>query len=394
MLEQQDHYKSPNLDVVVALICRPAGSPVPNELNGTWYTEAEYLVAIRPHGKYRGLLEFPGGKVERGETQFAALAREVHEEVGLEVLAAHPLFEVTVLPVDNDSPNARLFVWQVSNWRGQAFGAEQQAIEWQRLNWHLQPRFLATNRHFLTRLQLGPWLAVVNVSLSDDNRQIRLKQWAQLNNGPTVRLRLMDPKEPMAMPALAALVEHVLYYCEQANPNTLVIDVLPGHWQAFTVAMRASAVVGIFLPSVWQDPANSAELTQLLTDVKTLDRKLLIGAACHNKVELEWAFAAQTGPQADFCMLSQVNVSNTHPDRPALGWAEFAHLSRGYQQACYALGGMQMRDFETAMAHGAAGIAAIEGFAITASDFVEQRSTVVAALNQVSHQPSLQVPNL
>ena len=63
------------VDVVAAVITRPDGS---------------YLLAQRPPGKvYAGYWEFPGGKIESGETALEALIREIREELGIEVLEAH-----------------------------------------------------------------------------------------------------------------------------------------------------------------------------------------------------------------------------------------------------------------------------------------------------------------
>src|SRR3972149_10911698 len=64
------------IEVVAAVIC--------NERD-------EFLLAQRPAGKvYAGYWEFPGGKVEDGETAAAALRRELHEELGIGGVTAYP----------------------------------------------------------------------------------------------------------------------------------------------------------------------------------------------------------------------------------------------------------------------------------------------------------------
>ena len=51
----------------------------------------EFLLAQRPEGKvYAGYWEFPGGKVEAGESVRDALVRELHEELGITVTVCHP----------------------------------------------------------------------------------------------------------------------------------------------------------------------------------------------------------------------------------------------------------------------------------------------------------------
>jgi 8-oxo-dGTP diphosphatase len=69
----------------------PQGRPVTEVAVGVLVQpDGCYLLAQRPAGKpYEGYWEFPGGKLEPGESVEAALARELHEELGIEVTASH-----------------------------------------------------------------------------------------------------------------------------------------------------------------------------------------------------------------------------------------------------------------------------------------------------------------
>ncbi len=101
------------VDVVVGLIsdgagrwlvnCRPAGTP----LAGSW--------------------EFPGGKRQAGEAPFAALKRELDEELGIDVLEAEALLELTH---DYPDKRVRLDVWRVLRYRGDVTGREGQPLKW------------------------------------------------------------------------------------------------------------------------------------------------------------------------------------------------------------------------------------------------------------------------
>ncbi|HUQ51891.1 MAG TPA: (deoxy)nucleoside triphosphate pyrophosphohydrolase [Gammaproteobacteria bacterium] len=101
------------VDVVVGLIsdgaghwlvnCRPAGTP----LAGSW--------------------EFPGGKLNTGEAPFAALKRELDEELGIDVLEARPLLTLTH---DYPDKRVRLDVWHVLRYRGNASAREGQPLKW------------------------------------------------------------------------------------------------------------------------------------------------------------------------------------------------------------------------------------------------------------------------
>lgn len=90
--------------------------------------EGRVLIADRPPGKHMaGRWEFPGGKVDAGESDAEALTRELREELGVSVSAAHPLLEIT-----HDYPDRRvvLSMWRVERWSG-----EPQALDGQRLKW-------------------------------------------------------------------------------------------------------------------------------------------------------------------------------------------------------------------------------------------------------------------
>ncbi len=99
--------------------------------------EDRFLLTSRPEGKvYAGWWEFPGGKVEAGETVFAALARELHEEIGITVAAAEPWRD---LVVDYPHARVRLHVCKVRSWTGTFEMREAQSMAWQTLPVEVSP---------------------------------------------------------------------------------------------------------------------------------------------------------------------------------------------------------------------------------------------------------------
>jgi 8-oxo-dGTP diphosphatase len=93
--------------------------------------DGRFLLTSRPEGKvYAGHWEFPGGKVEPGESIETALRRELHEELGITIGAVHP-WQVSM----HDYPHAlvRLHFCKVFAWSGDFEMRERQQMAWQTL---------------------------------------------------------------------------------------------------------------------------------------------------------------------------------------------------------------------------------------------------------------------
>src|SRR3954463_5140632 len=104
----------PVVDVAAAIIERPDGT---------------FLLSQRPTGKiYEGYWEFPGGKVEPGEPTSGALARELREELGIEVELAYPW--ITSFYVYEHAV-VKLHFYRVIRWRGDPSSKEEQILSWQ-----------------------------------------------------------------------------------------------------------------------------------------------------------------------------------------------------------------------------------------------------------------------
>ncbi len=116
--------------------------------------EGRFLMTSRPTGKvYADHWEFPGGKLEGGETVAQALRRELNEELGIDIGEAHP-WQVEIV----DYPHAlvRLHFCKVYEWAGEFEMREGQAMAWQQLPVLVRPvlpgtipvlRWFAEERH-------------------------------------------------------------------------------------------------------------------------------------------------------------------------------------------------------------------------------------------------------
>jgi 8-oxo-dGTP diphosphatase len=109
------HERQP-VDVAVGVLMDPQG---------------RFLLTSRPAGKvYAGYWEFPGGKLEPGETVEQALRRELHEELGIGIGPAHP-WQVEL--VDYPHARVRLHFCKVYTWQGEFQMREGQAMAWEEL---------------------------------------------------------------------------------------------------------------------------------------------------------------------------------------------------------------------------------------------------------------------
>lgn len=284
-------------------------------------------MAQRPLGKaYAGYWEFPGGKVEAGETPHHALVRELHEELGIEVKTAYPwLTRVFTYP----HANVRLNFFRVTDWQGEPHGKEGQLLSWQRLPELTVEPILPANAPILRALQLPHLYAISNAAeLGTEVFLERLQQ--ALNKG----LRLLQIREKnWSAAALRELSLHAVALAHKAGARVLING-----------DIGLARDVG----------ADGVQLTgeQLAACVER-PKVDLCAASCHSAEELQ--HAANLG--LDFALLSPVLPTKSHPGAAHLGWEGFTRMSLLSAIPVYALGGLQERDMETAWQYGAHGIA-------------------------------------
>jgi len=87
-----------------------------------------YLIALRPHGdKHGGMWEFPGGKVELGETPEACLKREIQEELGIDIEVQN---RVLTSCYSDDTTSIELSTYKVNHISGEPQAREHAALRW------------------------------------------------------------------------------------------------------------------------------------------------------------------------------------------------------------------------------------------------------------------------
>lgn len=300
--------------------------------------DGRLLLARRaPHQHQGGRWEFPGGKVEPGESYGAALRRELVEELGIEVQQWRPL-----LHIDYDYPDRQvgLAVALVSAFDGHPQGREGQPLAWvapqQLHHWSLP----AANRPIVTALQLPDTYLITPEPTEPPPWHHFLAQLAQrLAQGITL-FQLRAKSLPPA--ALAELCVAVAALARRYRVRWLL--------NGPAEMARQFGASGLHLSST----ALTAAVEQR---ERPLPKPLWVAASCHNQQQLEQAVAIG----ADFAVLSPILPTASHPDAIPLGWSQFAALTARCPIPIYALGGMQRRDLPHVWQQGGQGVAAIRG---------------------------------
>lgn len=297
----------------------------------------EVLITQRPeHSHQGGLWEFPGGKLEEGESVQTALARELNEELGIEVQQSTPLIRVHH---DYSDKSVLLDVWVVTQFSGSASGREGQPLRWvdpAELDASVFPQ---ANLPIIKALQL-PHEYLITGKFSDKEDFIRRLQ-AALDKG--IRLLQFRPRTTLSEHEYAVLVKQAMQLTQACGAKLLL--------NTSVVEFAGHEVDGLHLNSDALMACNSRPIAK--------DKWLC--ASVHDEIEL--AQANRIG--VDFIMLSPVLPTQSHPGAPTLGWDHFHILTEKSNSPVFALGGMDSSHLSLAREKGAQGIAAITAFWMT-----------------------------
>lgn len=301
-------------DVAAAVIERPDGS---------------FLLGQRaPDTFYPGYWEFPGGKVEVGETPREALVRELHEELEIEVVQATPWI---VREHVYEHAHVRLHFFRVPEWRGELKDHVHSALEWQHPGATTVAPMLPANAPVLASLALPDVYGVTYAHEIGVSPQLTLLERALQNGLRLVQLREAtlpaDQREAFAAAAVAL--------CQRHGARLLV---------------NGDAQLA------WAVGADGLHLTgEQLKGLRGRPNFPLVAASAHDAAELKRAAEYQL----DFAVLGAVKPTATHPGQPGIGWPAVTQLLENYSLPVYAIGGLGRNDLPAARLAGAHGIAAI-----------------------------------
>lgn len=289
--------------------------------------DGKVLLAQRPSGKaFAGYWEFPGGKLEPGESPRDALTRELAEELGLTVRRAAPwLVQRFVYP----HAHVELHFFRVYEWDGEPVGHDGQAFAWQVPGAFQVAPLLPANTLVLRALTLP---SVCGITMASDTGEDTFLVRARIAVGGGLRLIELREKD-WPLPRQRALCDALLAIARPHDARVLL--------NGSEENARAWGCAGVH----WTAAALAA------ADARPQD--LLCSASCHTRDEI-----AKAGRLAlDFALLGPVAPTPTHPDAVALGWDGFTAAAAGASLPVFALGGLSRSDLDVAIDHGAHGVA-------------------------------------
>jgi len=300
--------------------------------------QGRVLLAQRPPGKHlEGRWEFPGGKLESGESPQLALVRELREELDVQIQPQDgtPLIRI---PWRYGERGLLLDAWVFTRWQGTPQSLEGQALQWQ-MPCDIDLATLApADRPILQALRLPPLYAITPADVTPDQADAwHAKVTAAIEHGTRLiqlRLPLWSSEQVRALAARlqASVVQH--------GAHLLLNGDIEG-------ARRLGQGIGVHL--------KAAQLDELME--RPLPWSQLIGASGHDASQL-----TKAARLADFATLSPVAPTASHPHAAALGWPHFHALAESAALPVYALGGMTPAHVDEARSHGGQGVAGIGAF--------------------------------
>ena len=290
------------------------------------------LLARRPAGAHQGgLWEFPGGKLESGETLSDGLKRELAEELGIQTLAHRPLIRVLHHYGDR---SVLLDVHRVTAYAGEPRGLEGQPLAWVAPDDLLSYPMPAADRPIVAAVQLPPVYLFTPPAVATPERLLSELQSALDAGHRLIQLRVFG----LAPSVHRAVAERALELCHTA-----------GAWLMVNADIALAETIGADGVHL-----NARQLTVLQVRPPGLR---WVAASCHGVADL----ARATDLGLDFAVLSPVLPTPSHPDAEPLGWTGFAAAVETAPLPVYALGGMRGSLLAEAWQHGAQGVAGIRG---------------------------------
>lgn len=286
--------------------------------------------------------EFPGGKVEAGETPQQALARELAEELNIEIRS---VIRAQQLRYSYPEKTVCLHVFKVTHFVGEAVGQQQQAVHWIHRDELSRYTFPDANAPILKMVHLPDYYVIAqpaaNLSLAEQHWQAWL-QWHIVHTPVSAWLYVRHHGVD------GQTYNKIIEALHQARPDLRLL-VMAQFMN--DVKFSWASLQGIHFSQNELMRLTPADLSQLPSHWHRL-------AACHD----EQSIVLVNQLNIDAIVLSPVMATATHPEAQALGWTAWQQLALKSHVPVYALGGMSPKDLQTAQQHGGFGVAGIRSF--------------------------------
>lgn len=301
--------------------------------------QGQVLLAQRPEDKpWAGWWEFPGGKIEEGETVHQALARELKEELDIEIQSSTPWVHFTY---EYPKTVVELSFCRVYDWKGEVRGLEKQSFAWT----------LPQQAHELGEIlpaSVEPikWLSIPDTYAISHFQSLEIQDdyWQKFELLLQQGIKLFQFREPkwsdgVGSASLKALFEKMLTKCHEHHAKLIINSAHPRAWWSIADGVQLRA----------QDAVQLEE--------RPLGEGKLVGVSCHHLGDILYA----NHLNADFMVLGHVEATPSHPEAEPLGWEQFQQFAQEAGRPVFAIGGQSQHSLAKAREHNAHGIAFIRG---------------------------------
>ena len=271
----------------------------------------QYLITQRITGHLKHFWEFPGGKVEAGESPEETLQRELYEEVGI-TPTHYSLFKQFIWHYDIP---IQIYCFLVKSYAGTVRAKENQPLQWRTLDTF--PPMPPANTVICDTLKLPAVFQIITPHIDPQ----KVRHYLNTTQGKLLRLRHFQ----------AAEAQNIVHLAE-CRMHKIIVDFDTGVSNAYGYHLNSQ---------------------QLLSCENPLP--CFAGASVHNQEQMEKAIALKL----NYALVSPIQTTPTHADAQPLGWKGLQTIAGNRPILSYALGGMALSDMPTAQQHGADGIAGI-----------------------------------
>ncbi|MDA0820808.1 MAG: NUDIX domain-containing protein [Proteobacteria bacterium] len=333
---------NPIVDVVAGVIRRADG---------------KMLLALRHKDAHQGgLWEFPGGKREPNENRFAALKRELREELGITICSATPLLR---LQYAYPTKTVDLDAWEVLQWDGTERGCEGQQIAWVAPSELTNYRFPAANEPIIRAAFLPRILLTLALSATLERFPVeQFKSAIAAGLGNILHF-------PAGFPASLRdfRMRELIRFCGQVGTKLLIID-----------------------DALSERGFNSKAHALSSNGLGDYSRNIFVGVVCNAPEEL--AHAELNG--ADFAVLRAQIFENLRAGLSPVAWTELAALVLRSSMPVYIEGDFGEPDLARAINAGCQGIALNRSFRPTDSAMITQAAKIAEVRDSTNQTATYQ----